>query len=232
MKAKTIAVATGMMLATSAWAEAPADTAAPADSSAAASAASSPADATSPSAMTMAMPMSSAASTDSQFRSMQDNLNKMQELVGKMKDSTDPSERRALMAEYITAQHANMMIARNAMGIPSIGMMGGMGPYTGRKCNTPWMDRMNWGMNRTACRHGGMDMGPGMGMMGGMGPGMGGMGMGPGMGMMGGMGPGMGGMGMRHGMSFRQDEALSARIHSLEERMDVLQDMMKIMMER
>jgi hypothetical protein len=87
-------------------------------------------------------------------------------------------------------------------------------------------------MNRTACRHGGMDMGPGMGMMGGMGPGMGGMGMGPGMGMMGGMGPGMGGMGMRHGMSFRQDEALSARIHSLEERMDVLQDMMKIMMER
>jgi hypothetical protein len=188
--------------------------------------------------MTMAMPMSSAASTDSQFQSMQDNLNKMQELVGKMKDSTDPSERRALMAEYMTAQHANMMIARDAMGIPSMGTMGGMGPYAGRKCSTPCRDRMNWGMNRTACRHGGMDMGPGMGMMGGgmgMGSGMGMMGgMGsPGMSMMGGgMGPGMGGMGIRHGMAFRQDEALSARLHSLEERMDVLQDMMKIMMER
>jgi hypothetical protein len=82
-------------------------------------------------------------------------------------------------------------------------------------------------------------MGPGMGMMGkncdmdGM-RGMGGMGMGPGMGMMGGMGgPGMGGMGMGPGMGMMggmRDEAMAARMQSMEKRLDALQEMMKMMM--
>ena len=87
------------------------------------------------------------------------------------------------------------------------------------------------------CEHGRMGggMGGGMGMMG-MGDGGGKKmdcscmrGKERGMGMMGGMGgmSGMGGMGMMGGM---KDDATAARLQSLEKRIDMLQDMMKMMM--
>jgi hypothetical protein len=218
MKAKSIVIAIGMMLAVSAWADEPkADAAAPADTSA-------------PVAMSMPMPADDAA--PAQFQKMDKNLDKMHTLVGQMKDAKGPAERQKLMMEYMTAQHENMMLARDAMGMgPGMGMgkmdggMGGMGMMGKKDCD---MDGMR-GM-------GGMGMGPGMGKkcdmakmgkrdcdcddmrgMGMKGGGMGGMGMGSGMGMMGGMG------GMK-------DDATAARIQSMEKRLDALQEMMKMMM--
>ena len=120
---------------------------------------------------------------------------------------------------------------------PGMGMMGGVGgPGMGGMGMGPGMAMMGKNCDMDGMR--------GMGMMGG--PGMGGMGMGPGMGkncdmdgmrgmgMMGGMGgPGMGGMGMGPGMGMMgnmRDEAMAARMQSMEKRLDALQEMMKMMM--
>jgi hypothetical protein len=180
----------------------------------------------------MSMPMPADDAAPAQFQKMDKNLDKMHTLVGQMKDAKGPAERQKLMMEYMTAQHENMMLARDAMGMgPGMGMgkmdggMGGMGMMGKKDCD---MDGMR-GM-------GGMGMGPGMGKkcdmakmgkrdcdcddmrgMGMKGGGMGGMGMGSGMGMMGGMG------GMK-------DDATAARIQSMEKRLDALQEMMKMMM--
>jgi hypothetical protein len=124
--------------------------------------------------------------------------------------------------------------------------MHGMGKMGKRDCDMDDMHcqchRMDMGkMDRQDCDMDGMRGMRGMGMMGdgmGMGHGMGMMG-GPGMGMMGGgMGPGMGGMGMGRGMGMMgamdgmRDEAMAARMQSLEKRLDALQEMMKMMMNR
>jgi hypothetical protein len=186
MKAKSIVIAIGMMLATSAWADAPnADATSPA----------APAATSTP--MATDIPAADAAST--KLEKMDENLGRMHALVGQMKDAKDPAARQKLMMEYMTAQRENMMLTRDTMGMggPSMGMMGGR-----KACD---MD----GMGKRDC-----DM-DGMGMMGKRGCGMG-----PRMGM------------MRGGMDGMRDEALAARIQSMEKRLDVLQDMMKMMISR
>ena len=233
MKAKSIVIAIGMMLAVSAWADEPkADAAAPADTSA-------------PVAMSMSMPMPADDAAPAQFQKMDKNLDKMHTLVGQMKDAKGPAERQKLMMEYMTAQHENMMLARDAMGMgPGMGMgkmdggMGGMGMMGKKDCDMDGMRGMG-GMDMMGKKDCDMDGMRGMGGMGkkcdmakmgkrdcdcddmhGMGMkggGMGGMGMGSGMGMMGGMG------GMK-------DDATAARIQSMEKRLDALQEMMKMMM--
>jgi hypothetical protein len=129
MKAKSIAVAIGMMLATSAWADAPsADTTTPA------------APAATPAPMTTEVPMADAGATRLQKRD--EDLNKMNALVGQLKDATGPAERQKLMMEYMNVQHENMTLtiafARDVMGMgmgPGMGMMGGK--KTARW--TPWI---------------------------------------------------------------------------------------------
>ena len=202
MKAKSIAVAIGMMLATSVWADAPsADTTTPA----------APAPTSIP--MAMEMPMPDAGAT--RLQKVDENLNKMHALVGQLKDATGSAERQKLMMEYMNAQHENMMLtmmlARDVMGMgmgPGMGMMGGK-----KSCEMDGMGKRGCdreGMGMTGKRDCGMGSIEGMGMMGRMG----------GMGMMGG------------GMAGMRDEALAARVQSLEKRLDVLQDMMRMMIGR
>jgi hypothetical protein len=182
MKAKSIVIAIGMMLVTSAWADAPnADAAAPADTSAPAATSA---------LVATEMPAADAAPT--KFQKMEENLDKMHALVGQMKDAKDPTERQKLMKEYMTAQHENMMLAHDAMGIggPGMGMMGK------KDCDRDGMR----GRGEKDCDRDGMHGRGGMGMMG-----------------------GMGGM---------HDEATTARFESLEKRLDAIQEMMKMMIQR
>ncbi len=186
------------MLATSAWADAPsADTAPPA----------APAATSAP--MAMEMPMADASVP--KLQKMDENLGKMHALVGQMKDAKDPAARQKLMMEYMTAQHENMMLARDAMGMgmgPGMGMgmmdgsMGGMGMMGKKDREMGGMDSIMGKTGKRGCCMGGMD----------------------------------GGMGMsdKNGccMGGQHDEALSARIQSLEKRLDLLQEMMKIMISR
>jgi hypothetical protein len=239
MKAKSIVIAISMMLTTSAWADAPnADAAAPASTSAPMDM-TAPAEASAP----VAAELPAADAAPAQFQKIDENLDRMHALVRQMKDAKDPAERHKLMTEYMTAQHENMMLVRDAMGMggPGMGMMGK------KDCDVDGM-RGRGGMDMMGKKNCDIDDMRGMGMMGGtrgmgkncdmdkMGKrdcdcddmrgmgGMGGMGMRRGMGMMGGgMGPGMRGM---------RDEATTARIESLEKRLDVLQEMMKMMMQR
>ena len=217
MKAKSIVIAIGMMLVTSAWADAPnADAAAPADTSA-------PAATSAP--IATEMPAADAAPT--KFQKMDENLDKMHALVGQMKDAKDPAERQKLMKEYMTAQHENMMLARDAMGMGMGGsgmdMMGkkdcdrdGMGGRGEKDCD---MDRMRGRGEKDCDRDGMHNRGKkdcDTNRMGGRGEkhcdrdGM----------------HGRGGMGGMH------DEATTARFESLEKRLDALQEMMKMMMQR
>lgn len=182
MKAKSIVIAIGMMLVTSAWADTPnADAAAPADTSA-------PVAISAP----VATEMPAADAVPAQFQKMDENLDKMHALVGQMKDAKDPAERQKVMTEYMTAQHENMMLARDAMGMggPGMGMMGK------KDCDRDGMR----GRGEQDCDRDGIR--------------------------------GRGGMGMMDGMGGMHDEATTARFESLEKRLDALQEMMKMMMQR
>jgi hypothetical protein len=225
MKVKSVVIAISMMLAASAWAdESKADAAAPADTSAPMNM-SAPADTAAP----VAAEPPAAAAAPAQYQKMDENLDRMRTLVGQMKDAKSPTARQQLMMEYIAAQHENMMLAQTMGMGPRMGMGPGMimaGPRMVSKC-----DMAKMGHRECDCDHmGGMGMGPGMGMMG-KNCDMDGM---RGMGMMGGMGgPGMGGMGMGPGMGMMggmRDEAMAARMQSMERRLDALQEMMKMMM--
>ncbi len=234
MNLKPIVIAVSMLLTATAWADGPtADTnAAPA----APAAASAPAD------MPMSMPMPAETPTpadDAVADSLQEmdlNLDKMHQALAQMKETKDPAERKKFMQDYMSAQHDNMMLAHTKLGLGGAVMAGGGMGMGGMGMGGMGMGGKGMKMG-DHCEHGRMGggMGGGMGMMG-MGDGGGKKmdcscmrGKERGMGMMGGMGgmSGMGGMGMMGGM---KDDATAARLQSLEKRIDMLQDMMKMMM--
>lgn len=209
MKAESIAIAIGMMLAASAWAEAP-------DASVPAAAVTS---------VAAAPETPAAGNTAEQFQKMDDNLDRMRALVGQMRDVDDATERQKLMREYMSAQHENMMLARDAMGMgPGMGMgmgpgMGmGMGPGMGK------MDRDECDMDHMRAQRGMAGMGKmdrddcDMDHMRGM----------RGMGMMGKKCD----MDHMRGMGGMPDGSMMARMQSMEKRLDALQEMMKMMMNR
>ncbi|MGA9993271.1 MAG: hypothetical protein WBP86_13180 [Thiobacillaceae bacterium] len=241
MNLKPIVFAVSMLLAATAWADAPnADTnAAPA----------APAAASAPPDMPMSMPMPAEApmpaddvAADS-LQEMDANLDKMHQALAQMKETKDPAERKKLMQDYMSAQHDNMMLAHTklglggavmagggmgGMGMGGMGMGRGMGMMGRKDCDMDHMRGMHKRHEYCPCEEMKMDDAR---ERGGKGGGMGGMGRMGRMGGMGGMGGmrGMGGMGMMGGM---KDDATAARLQSLEKRIDMLQDMMKMMMMR
>ena len=209
MKLKPIVIAASLLLTAAAWANGSnADTTAPA-----------PVDAPPAMSMDMPMPMPADDASADTLQQMDANLDKMHQALAQMKDTKDPAERQKLMQDYMSAQHDNMMLARSKLGLDMMGpgmAGGGMGGMDmggkGKKMDDPCARG-----DKGADKAGGMD-GMDMGGKGKKGCDMGGMGK---------KGCGMGGMG---GMGGMKDDATAARLQSLEKRLDMLQDMMRMMM--
>jgi hypothetical protein len=197
-------------------------------------------------------------------RRVQENMQKMNELMARSQQTTDPAERQRVLDQHLQAMREQMQLLRQQRQSMGQGMMaGGMMMGQGGP-GTTGQDRAGGGAammeeqgqdenatEGTVSRPGSADgkgmmkrgmgmMGQGVGMPGGasecpmvvivtgrigmMGPGMGMIGSGAGM-----MGPGMGMMGgdmmqMMHGMMHR-DELLQQRVNMLE-------DMMRQLIER
>jgi len=181
MIAKPIVIALGILVSSLAWAD------------------SSKLDAP----VTVTMPATEAAPMPVQ--KMNENLDRMRDLTGRMQQAKDPAERRQLMMDYMSAQRENMKdMMEQGMPAGGMGMMGMMGkraagPVTdlsmGDHCEHG--DAPGHGMNdhcmqggmNDHCVHGGKD------------------------------GCKMGG----------HDEGLMSRLHNIEKRLDALQDMLNMM---
>lgn len=177
MKVKSLLIALGMLLTASAWADGPKNDA----------------------AASINMPAINAAPLPVQ--KMNENLDRMRDLIGRIQQAKDPAERRQLMMQYMSTQHENMRdlmgpgMAGGGMGMMGMGMMdrlgGGPGPGMRMDEHCEQGDGHGHGMGKDGhCEHGGAKGGC---MMGG------------------------------------RDPALMDRLHNIEKRLDALQDMIKMM---
>jgi hypothetical protein len=73
-------------------------------------------------------PTADSASTDAAAlrQRMQDNMRAMQEQMAKIHASTDPAERRALLAQHMAAMHGQLEMMRGMIGNQGAGMGGTM----------------------------------------------------------------------------------------------------------